>query len=545
MSDTIDIFQWMIDMSKADGVEIMISRSIFGPSFYNIDDEQIANLARLWISGFRGIDFTQADYCVDDGNSTDLLADLLYSTNICDFLLSLLEENARSITNVLYPNSTRTNRDLFLQKYFEILLTTNLDAAKILFHYLHLAQSPINIHANCNNFLKSSLDNFESFEYFKSFEWLLEISQDPSYGKFTINCQNIVDIMHTMYTNLKSKTPNDFQPFEDVWNKLTYYCELDIDVNSLIKTMIDYSTHISFWNWVINKFDPHLYAVCNESILEKLILKCIEHLRMYTCYCGVTDVSAELQWLTFVKYLFKIAHERGIAVNIHVNSIIAPNSSRRIIRPISSKTLHNSPLTYIISAECLDIFNWFIELGENGYGRIDIHADDEYYFHLALNAKRIAIAARLIELGENGYGKINIHCRKRDIHRILYNSLATSLDIAIPKLKFLINLAENGYGKINTHRSSDALFCILAVKSPEHAQYMIEMGYAPIYINEERFFSNIASHIYQDFGDRNLIIYALENKYGMSAINVGTVCHDIKDKIKSTMEFINNNCQGV
>jgi len=57
----------------------------------------------------------------------------------------------------------------------------------------------------------------------------------------------------------------------------------------------------------------------------------------------------------------------------------------------------------------IELAKYLIHLGENvGYGKIDIHADDEYAFSNCCLYGHIEIAKFLIQLGENaGYGKIN------------------------------------------------------------------------------------------------------------------------------------------
>ena len=56
-----------------------------------------------------------------------------------------------------------------------------------------------------------------------------------------------------------------------------------------------------------------------------------------------------------------------------------------------------------------EIANWLIKLGESGdYGKINIHAYDEWAFYTSYTKGHIGIAHWLIQLGESGdYGKID------------------------------------------------------------------------------------------------------------------------------------------
>lgn len=84
-------------------------------------------------------------------------------------------------------------------------------------------------------------------------------------------------------------------------------------------------------------------------------------------------------------------------------------------------------------------------MGENGYGRINIHADNDYAFGWACAVGDHNTAKWLIELGEfGGYGKIDIHAENYNAFKICCRK--GNIDIA----KWLIELGELGdYGKID------------------------------------------------------------------------------------------------
>ena len=54
----------------------------------------------------------------------------------------------------------------------------------------------------------------------------------------------------------------------------------------------------------------------------------------------------------------------------------------------------------------MSVAKWLVELGENGYGKINIHVDHDNVFRWACRHEYWTIATWLIELGKNGYGEL-------------------------------------------------------------------------------------------------------------------------------------------
>ena len=120
-------------------------------------------------------------------------------------------------------------------------------------------------------------------------------------------------------------------------------------------------------------------------------------------------------------------------------------------------TLSECLRTIIFTNVCenghLEIVKYLIELGENGYGKINIHWHNEEPFVSACEKGHFDVVKYLIELGENGYEKINIQTGSS-----FFSAITNGHDeIAL----YLIELGENeetGYGMVNIHYWNDKAF---------------------------------------------------------------------------------------
>lgn len=158
----------------------------------------------------------------------------------------------------------------------------------------------------------------------------------------------------------------------------------------------------------------------------------------------------------------------------------------RINDRINVNVDHDSLFDWACIGGHLDTAKWLIQLGENGYGKINIHNNkhvDAALFQTICGRGHFEIAKLLIQLGENGYGQIDIHGFYE--YAFYYSCCNGHFEIA----KWLVQLGENGYGKIDIHIYNDEVF--VRCRNRGHndiAKWLVQLGsagYGNVYIRTE------------------------------------------------------------
>lgn len=117
---------------------------------------------------------------------------------------------------------------------------------------------------------------------------------------------------------------------------------------------------------------------------------------------------------------------------------------------------HEHPFQNCCKNGHLEMAKWLVNLC--GTTKINIHKDDNLAVDWACEYGQLEIIKWLVELGESGYGKINIH--GNNATTLFYECCTRNmLDLA----KYLLYLGENGYGRINVH-SNDDIYLVCMIK---------------------------------------------------------------------------------
>ncbi len=161
-----------------------------------------------------------------------------------------------------------------------------------------------------------------------------------------------------------------------------------------------------------------------------------------------TNVCAH-GYLDIVKYLIELGEQKYGKINIHYSN--------------------EEPFINACREGHYDIVKYLIELGENGYGKIDIRHGASFFSAIANGYNKIALY--LIELGEDeekNYGKVNIHylCDEAFTYACLYENIQI--------IEMLWELYENGYGKISQTRLSEIYYQMCRHGKLNAVKFLIE-----------------------------------------------------------------------